>query len=74
MDQKGNIHQNFRQVCVLSPILFNLFICDVGKALSALNLDTPLFCGDPIPIHLCAEDAVLLACMEVAMHKFLAGF
>jgi len=59
-----------RQGCILSPLLFNLYLDDLVKYIKAFNVGIDIGDGK-ICILLCADDIVLLASSETELQVLL---
>ena len=65
-----DINQGVRQGCVLSPLLFNIFISDLPKHLCS-DSDVILYEGHKINCLLWADDLVMLSESEVGLQSLL---
>ena len=65
-------NEGVKQGCILSPILFNIFLADLPKALQA-GQTTPLYLDDnkPITAIIWADDLLILSESEFGLNNML---
>ena len=66
-----SVSSGLKQGCLLSPILFNLYINDLTTRINGLGLRIDIGTGEKVGILLYADDIVFVAGSEADLQKML---